>query len=150
MSSTATCRDELLARLEQQVGIVVRRGKRMVGERARAVHPDLMGASYLLLVMLAQEGPIRASSMAEEFGIDKGAISRQLQNLEELGLVVRTPDPADGRATLVSASPQAVRRLEGVSKQRRSALGDRLAGWTPEELAAFTDQLERYNRAFCG
>ena len=87
----------------------------MIGERARAVHDDLQPASYLMLSWLADEGPVRASSMVENFHIDKGAVSRQIQHLVDLGLVERTPDPDDGRATLVAASDDAVRRLADVA-----------------------------------
>ena len=53
------------------------------------------------------------------FGIDKGAISRQIQHLDDLGLVTRAPDPDDGRATLVAASDDAVRRMADVARQPR-------------------------------
>jgi hypothetical protein len=42
-------RAEELGRLEQEVGVLIRRVKRVIGERARAVHPDLQPASYLML-----------------------------------------------------------------------------------------------------
>ncbi len=109
---TAT-RYESLRHLEREVGVLIRRVRRVIGERARSVHEDLQPASYLMLTWLADEGPVRASSMVEKFNIDKGAVSRQLQHLVDLGLVERTPDPDDGRATLVAASEDATRRLGG-------------------------------------
>ena len=110
-----TGRAESLRQLEREVGVMIRRIRRVIGDRARAVHDDLQPASYLMLSWLADEGPVRASSMVDHFGIDKGAVSRQLQHLVELGLIERTPDPADGRATLVAASEDAIRRLEDVA-----------------------------------
>ena len=106
---TAT-RYESLRHLEREVGVLIRRVRRVIGERARAVHEELQPASYLMLSWLADEGPVRASEMVETFAIDKGAISRQLQHLVDLGLVVRSPDPDDGRATLVAARPSSSRR----------------------------------------
>ena len=50
---------------------------------------------------------MRASAIAEQFDIDKGAISRQVQHLVDLGLVDRVTDPDDGRAMLVSVSDEA-------------------------------------------
>src|SRR3954451_14059436 len=94
-------RSDSLRHLEREVGVLIRRIKRVIGERARAVHEDLQPASYLMLYWLADEGPGRASAMVERFNIDKGAISRQLLHLDELGLVVRSPEPAVGRASLV-------------------------------------------------
>lgn len=140
-------RYDSLRHLEREVGVLIRRVKRVIGERARAVHEDLQPASYLMLTWLAEKGPVRASEMVESFGIDKGAVSRQLQHLGDLGLVERTPDPADGRATLVAASDDAVRRLADVSEHRRKWLDEQLGDWTAEELETFAATLEKYNLA---
>jgi DNA-binding MarR family transcriptional regulator len=140
-------RAESLRNLEREVGVLIRRIKRVIGERARAVHEDLQPASYLMLSWLADEGPVRASAMVERFNIDKGAISRQLQHLDELGLVVRTPDPADGRASLVAASDDALHRLADVADHRRKWLDEQLGDWSAEELERFATTLERYNQA---
>ena len=140
-------RGESLRRLEAEVGVLVRRIRRVIHERARAVHEDLQPSAYLLLAWLAEEGPVRASAVAESFGIDKGAISRQIQHLVDLGLATREPDPDDGRATLVAASPDAVRRMADVAAHRRKWLDEQLGDWSPDELAAFVDTLARYNDA---
>ena len=142
-----TSRADSLRHLEREVGVLIRRIKRVIGERARAVHEDLQPASYLMLTWLADEGPVRASSMVENFNIDKGAVSRQLQHLVDLGLVERTPDPDDGRATLVAASDDAVRRLADVAAHRRKWLDEQLGDWSAAELDGFVEPLERYNQA---
>ena len=142
-----TDRAESLRQLEREVGVLIRRIKRVIGERAQAVHEELQPASYLMLSWLSDQGPVRASSMVESFNIDKGAVSRQLQHLADLGLVTRTPDPGDGRAMLVAASDDAIRRLADVADHRRKWLDERLGDWSAEDLAGFADQLERYNQA---
>lgn len=140
-------RADSLRQLEHEVGVLIRRIKRVIGERAQAVHEDLQPASYLMLGYLAEQGPLRASAMAEVFHIDKGAISRQVQHLVELGLVARTPDPADGRATLVAATDDAVRRMADVAEHRRKWLDEQLGDWSDEELLDFVKVLGRYNEA---
>jgi DNA-binding MarR family transcriptional regulator len=140
-----TTREEALRGIEDEFGVLLRRLKRVVAERARAIHPDLQGASYILLGWLRDNPPVRASAIVEAFGTDKGALSRQLQHLEDLGLVERTPDPADGRATLVSTTAEAVRRLVEVDAQRRVALDRGLGDWSVAELEEFARQLGRYN-----
>ena len=129
-----TSRADSLRHLEREVGVLIRRIRRVIGERARSVHEDLQPASYLMLSWLVDEGPVRASEMVEQFGIDKGAVSRQLQHLDDLGLVERTPDPADGRATLVVASEDARRRLADVKEHRRKWFDEQLGDWTTDEL----------------
>jgi DNA-binding MarR family transcriptional regulator len=140
-----TTRADSLRHLEREVGVLIRRIKRVIGERARAVHEELQPASYLMLSWLVDEGPVRASSMAEKFNIDKGAVSRQVQHLADLGLVERTPDPADGRAALVAASEDAKRRLADVADHRRKRLDEQLGDWTTDELETFAATLEKYN-----
>jgi DNA-binding MarR family transcriptional regulator len=140
-------RADELGRLEQEVGVLIRRVKRVIGERARAVHPDLQPASYLMLMYLASEGPQRSSVLSDRFNVDKGAISRQVQHLCDLGLLEREPDPADGRAVLISASADAVRRMEAVAHDRRRWLEERLEEWSEDDLRGFVGALERYNSA---
>lgn len=140
-------RADELGRLERELGVLIRRVRRVIGERARAVHPDLQPASYLMLTYLVAEGPQRSSVVSEKFNVDKGAISRQVQHLCELGLLVREPDPADGRAMLISASPDAVRRLAAVDRDRRRWLDEQLAEWTESDLHEFVTGLARYNHA---
>ena len=146
-TSTRTRRGESLRLLEQEVGVMIRRIRRVIWERARAVHPELQPASYLLLAHLVEQGARRASTIAETLCIDKGALSRQLHHLGELGLVDRNPDPDDGRATLVSASADAVRRLDDVAKESRQWFDQRLGDWSDDEIADFARDLARYNAA---
>jgi DNA-binding MarR family transcriptional regulator len=140
-------RADELGRLEQEVGVLIRRVKRVIGVRARAVHTDLQPASYLMLTYLASEGPQRSSVLSERFNVDKGAISRQVQHLCDLGLLDREPDPADGRASLVSASADAIHRMEAVDRDRRRWLEEQLAGWSEYDLREFVTGLGRYNTA---
>lgn len=132
--------------LEHEIGVLIRRVRRVIGERARSVHPDLQPMSYLLLAHLAEAGPMRSSALAETFGIDKGAISRQVHHLVSLQLLDRTPDPDDGRATLLVASDDAVRRLTEVRQARRALLDERLHDWSDDELSALVADLARYNQ----
>ncbi|WP_345526963.1 MarR family winged helix-turn-helix transcriptional regulator [Nocardioides endophyticus] len=145
--STAMARADLLGGLEQEVGVMIRRIRRVIGERARSVHPDLQSSSYLMLTWLNQHGAQRSSAMAEAFGIDKGAISRQVQHLLDLGLVDRSPDPDDGRATLVSVTAEAARRIAEVNDDRRRWLDDRLGDWPDDDLSEFVRMLSSYNAA---
>ncbi len=91
---------------------------------------------------------MRASAIAEAFCIDKGAISRQVQHLVELGLVDRAPDPDDGRATLVSATADAV-APDGRGRPRAAAAGSTSGwrDWSDEDLSSFVALLGRYNAA---
>ena len=140
-----TDRQAAVRSIELEVGALIRRVRRVIAERAQAVHECLQPATFLLLNHLAEKGPLRASTLADHFAMDKASVSRQVQHLLDLGLVDRTPDPADGRATLLSVSDEGLRRLKDVSSHRRKLLDERLADWTDEELADFATVLARYN-----
>lgn len=140
-------REEDLRRIEAEVGVLIRRVKRVVAVRAREVHEDMHPMTYFILTHLSQLGPMRGADLADAFGMDKGGVSRQVQALVDLGLVERQPDPEDRRAILLDATDEGRERL-AVQRQRSSVRFDqRLSGWTDEGLAAFADQLAAYNSA---
>ena len=89
IASVTTTRYDDLRRIEAEVGTLIRRVKRVMGERAREVHPDLHPMTYFILSHLAQHGPLRAADLSDAFGMDKGGVSRQVQTLVDLGLVER-------------------------------------------------------------
>jgi DNA-binding MarR family transcriptional regulator len=135
-----------LRELEHEVGILMRRVKRALAERAALVHPDLPPTSYVVLAWLLEEGPRRSSEIAEAFDLDKGAVSRQVHLLAGLGLVDRTPDPADGRASILTATDEARRRMDEIGVHRLERLDQRLAAWTDGDVADLVATLRRYNQ----
>jgi len=57
ITSVTTTRYDDLRRIEAEVGTLIRRVKRVMGERAREVHPDLHPMTYFILTHLVQHGP---------------------------------------------------------------------------------------------
>lgn len=141
MTERAQAFDAVTAELR----VIGRRIKQVIAERAVAIHPQLQPASYYLLVHVVENGPTRGSELACQFGIDKGAISRQLHHLVELGLAERMPDPEDGRAQLVSATPEAVQLINETVAKQRKVWQERLSEWSDEEIAGLATQLGRFN-----
>ena len=140
-------RDNAVRSLEHEIGTLLRRIRRGLSERAVEVHPDLNATSYLLLTTLSEHGARRASDLADMFALDKGSVSRLVHQLLELGLIERSPDPADGRASILSVTDAAVRRLADVRDNRRQHFDDRLDGWEPREIEDLADRLGRFNLA---
>jgi DNA-binding MarR family transcriptional regulator len=137
--------DETLRSLEHEMGVLVRRLRRVIAERAKMVHPDLSPVAYSMLVALHDSGPRRASDLVGQFSIDKGAVSRQVQALLELGMIERTPDPEDRRAAILAITEEGERRLKKIMRTRREELRERLAGWETDDLDDFVTALGRYN-----
>lgn len=140
-------RNDDLRRIEAELGTLIRRVKRVMGERAREVHPDLHPMTYVILTHLAASGPMRGAELSDVFGMDKGGVSRQVQTLVDLGLVERRPDVEDRRAVLLDATDEGRERLATVSRHRSDRFDERLSGWSDAELAGFARQLAAYNRA---
>lgn len=142
----STRNDDLRA-IEAEVGTLIRRVKRVMGERAREVHPELHPMTYFMLTHLATHGPLRGADLADAFGMDKGGVSRQVQSLVDLGLVERKPAPEDRRAILLDATDEGRERLDAMSRSRRDRFDGRLAEWTDEELSSFAARLAAYNQS---
>jgi DNA-binding MarR family transcriptional regulator len=139
--------DETMHALEHEMGVLVRRIRRMIAERARMVHPELSPVAYSMLLALNDSGPRRASDLVDLFSIDKGAVSRQVGSLLELGMIERSPDPEDRRAAILAITEEGSRRLESISAMRRQEISERLSGWSEEDLSRFVAGLARYNQA---
>lgn len=131
--------------LELELSSLIRRIKRVVGERARTIHPDLTATGYLMMAHLRDRGPVRASAVVEAFNLDKGAVSRHVHSLVDFDLATKERDPDDGRAWVVSLSDEGRRRLADVTTTRRARLGRMLGEWSDEELSSFVGTLGRYN-----
>lgn len=137
--------DHAFLALERELAVFLRRARASSGEMAREVHPELEPAAYGLLLRLEDAGRQRATELAAYFGVGKATMSRQLRALENLGLVTRTPDPADGRAFLVQLTEEGRVRFRRVRTARRAQYASRLAAWERNEVAELARLLHRLN-----
>jgi DNA-binding MarR family transcriptional regulator len=98
---------------------------------------------YWLLMRVSERERGRLSDLAESVELDLSTISRQIRDLVAHGLIARTPDPADGRAALLSLTERGAAVLEAVSEARRQVLARAIADWTDEERNALASGLLR-------
>lgn len=137
----------MLRGLEHEIGILLRRVRKVIGERAYLVHPELNTSAYFLLGTLTEFGPRRASELADLFQLDKGAVSRVVHQLMQLDFVERQPDPEDGRASILQVTELARTRMDDVSALRRRQLSEKLGEWDDADLEQLVGFLGRYNAA---
>lgn len=135
--------DAAVERLEREISLLLRRSRSVLRTLATRLHPDVDAASYAVLLAIARSAPLRLVDLAEEFGLDKSTMSRQVSSLLALGLVVRRPDPEDGRAFLLELGEEGRARLEEVSRARHEEFRSRLASWSADEVATLADGLTR-------
>jgi DNA-binding MarR family transcriptional regulator len=145
-----TAAEETIAGLEREFAVFVRQDRAALGRLGREVHPDLKVAAYRLLAHLAERGPRRPTELACHVGVTSPTISRQLQHLEELGLIERVEAPDDGRAYLVRLTGAGHRRVEEVRVARGRRLGKLLESWAEEEVRTFAELLARFNGGAAG
>lgn len=139
--------DQVMEALERELTLLLRRARASSGDMAREVHPDLEPAAYGILSRLHETGPERATLLAGYFGVGKATMSRQLRALEDLGLIRREPDPADGRAFLVELTEEGRSRFTRVREARRRRYVSRLAAWDRAELGDLARLLRRLNES---
>ncbi len=115
-------------------------------EVPREALPDgasLDRAGYWLLFRISAHAPMRLSELADSVALDLSTVSRQMAHLVASGLVVKVPDPEDGRACLLSLSELGQTVLESVSEARRRVLAEAVSGWTVAERQGLADGLIR-------
>jgi DNA-binding MarR family transcriptional regulator len=95
-------------------------------------------------VRVDDEGPLRLTELAENLGVDVSTVSRQVAALERSGLVARTRDASDGRATQLATTTEGRRVVRRLRQARREALSDIFGSWDPDDLATFALLLDRF------
>ena len=121
---------------------------RMGRERATRRARRLTGLDWTYSALLIMEGmkdrpTIRMSQLAESVGTTPPTITKLVNDLEQKGLLVRTPDDQDGRATIISLTPEGKQMAEAIGRARLEALRQVLEDWSEDELRRFTALFER-------
>ena len=132
--------------VEREIGLLLRRSRAMSTRLAREIHPDLDGAAYGLLALLADAGPLRATDLVVRLGLDKSTVSRQVSSLVDLGLVSREADPTDGRAQVLTPSAEGAAQLARIREARRARWEEDLSHWPVADVATLGELLGRFNR----
>jgi DNA-binding MarR family transcriptional regulator len=120
---------DLAARLESAFRLL---GKRIYLASARqlgTVNPGLDKASIPLLATLEERHDMRPSDVAVAVELHLSTVSRQLRQLERLGLVTRRPDGDDGRACRISLTARGRESLSLVRTSRAAMLDEVFRGW---------------------
>jgi DNA-binding MarR family transcriptional regulator len=114
--------------------------------RAEAgVDIDRAGAAVLYKLLVEGES-LRLCDVAERLGIDSPAVTRKVQQLEHLGLIVRSPDPVDGRASRLTLTEDGTRSIERLLGARRMWIEDLLSEWPATDRREFARLLQLFAR----
>ena len=91
------------------------------------------------LSVVVFRGPLTLTALAAAEGVRPATMTRIVAGLEEAGFVRRTPNAADGRSVLLSATADGERVLAGARGRRIEAIAER-CGLDPRLLVATSVQ----------
>ena len=108
-----------------------------------APHP-LTLPQFHLLKAVAYDGAYHVGDVASLLGVSAPAGTKNIDKLERLGFISRTPSKQDRRVTLLTASQKGrrlVRKYESLKAERLAPILDE---FTPAELDRLAQLLERF------
>src|SRR4051812_44862618 len=109
---------------------------------ARALDRRLAGtgvsAAYMPVFFALMPGePLAQKELARRASVEQPTMAATLARMERDGLLVRPPDPADGRSTLNALSPLARRKMKDVAAAGMSVNAEALSALSADEQLQF-------------
>ena len=103
----------------------------------------MLGRERLLVLIGKSEGGVRQKDLLEKVHIGAPAMSELINKLEDDGYIVRTVDPADRRATLLSLTEKGAARAAEVEDERALRFKSAFAALSDEEKEALSAILDK-------
>src|SRR5262245_25853315 len=127
-----------------RMGIV--RTARRLRQEAAAEATGLTPTSTSALATIERHGPLTPSELAKLERVKRPTVTRTLGCLEREGLVDRTPDPADGRSSLVAVNGAGRERLRRLRGRKNAYLARRMRDLPAEEVETLERAAEILDR----
>jgi DNA-binding MarR family transcriptional regulator len=137
-SDTPEARAAAVRALEAEFGELITHFRRVIAENANRVSPGLLPGAYKIFTTIARCETVTVSALSERMLLDKGQVSRMVRELEELGLVERSTDPADGRSFLLQLTPLGEERLAAARLPQEGRLLRTLEDWSLTDIGSLT------------
>jgi DNA-binding MarR family transcriptional regulator len=115
--------------------------------RAQGSAGDLTPSQIAVLVHLDRNGPATVSALARSEGVRPQSMGATVASLEASGLVRGSPDPSDGRQTILSLTPACAARIRSGRAARHEwlqrAINAKLTAQQQAQLKAAIGLLNR-------
>lgn len=113
------------------------------GIQAALADHELGTADHGVLTALHDLGPLSQQDIADRLDADKSHVMRLIDQLEQRGLVTRTPDPTDRRRHRIELTPPGRRLARNATPAALRAEDDYFQALSPAERRTLTDLLQR-------
>jgi DNA-binding MarR family transcriptional regulator len=143
---TPQARDTSLTDSAAKLRMAIVRTARALRQEAAAEASGLTPTSTAALASIERRGPLTPSELAEIERVKRPTVTRTLACLEREGLVERTPDPADGRSSLVSVNGAGRERLRRLRGRKNAYLARRMRDLPAEEVETLERAAEILDR----
>lgn len=100
-------------------------------------------ALFPLLVRLTAEGTMSVAQLADRAGRDASTVSRQLNKLEQLGLVERPTVREDRRVRAAIITNTGSHALTAITQARRRLLVELIRDWSADERRMFPKLVQK-------
>jgi len=107
----------------------------------------LTRSQFHILKLMTVTGRHLIGELAEFLGVSAPAVTKNVDKLERLGLIVRLPLEGDRRATVIEPSVKGRRLVEKYEELKAKRLYPLLEEIPAEDLAHFSEMLERVSVA---
>ena len=97
-----------------------------------------------ILALQGSAGGGRLSDVAAGLKVAVPTVSRQVRQLEDLGLVSRTQDPIDGRAVLLEVTDAGLDALRRMRGEWQKTVAQILESWPEKDRQILGELLERF------
>lgn len=136
-------RDERMRSVYSQMETISRRA---VARNRRASAP-LTVVQHTLLTFIDQAVDCRAIDIAQGLRLNRSTVSRQVADLQELGLVEVDAAPVQpgARGQILRLSHRGVELLATSTRANHRELERRLADWSDDDIDRLAAGLERFN-----
>ncbi len=140
MQPTTFPREEPQSPEEAVIGLLMQAGRRL---RTRHPEDQVDPSTFPLAKQLMCHDGMRLSDLAAKVELDASTVSRQIKQLEDKGLVERTADPDDGRASLIQLSPAGHRTMQAAFHRRFERIKAVLEPWSQQDKDLLQELLSR-------
>ena len=118
-----------------------------ISRRVRAVLGDaLTPVQYLLLGIIAEEGPISMSEIGERVTMQKQQVTKALNQLEDKGMIVRLRLPDNRRQVWLECTPQALELQRAVTRETQARLSSVFDQLEEQDMDDYLSAMQTVNR----